>query len=65
VFRERIVTERRANRVFLVVVGAVPVARALAWWDEGAPSPMFALFALTEIMMLFVLWLTTRRHAVR
>lgn len=63
VFRHRIVTEKVANRVFLVVVAAAPVARTAAWLVDGAPVGMFRIFALVELSMLAVIALTTRHTA--
>ncbi|MDB4993179.1 MAG: hypothetical protein JWM74_611, partial [Myxococcaceae bacterium] len=60
-FRERIVSERLANHVFLAAVAAAPVSRAIAWLTEGPPHLVFQVFATTEVLMTIVIFWTTRR----
>jgi hypothetical protein len=60
-FRERIMSERLANRVFLAAVAAAPVSRAIAWVAEGPPHLVFQVFAATELFMTVAIFWTTRR----
>ena len=62
--RREIVSNRRINTIFLLVVAASPAARLLSLVIDGAPSWLSRGFLVTEALMALTLWVTTRRSAV-
>lgn len=58
--RDAILTQRRANLVFLLAVFAAPASRALACARDGLPSPAWLAFMASEIAMAVALAVLTR-----
>lgn len=64
-FVREIYQQSKFNALFLSVMAAGVLARALSWQVDGPPKPVFGFFLLYELVGVVVLFLYTRRTLVR
>jgi hypothetical protein len=65
VFVREIYQQPKFNMLFLSVMAAGVLARALSWQVDGPPKPVFGFFLVYELVGVVVLFLYTRRTLVR
>ena len=64
-FIREIYQHPKFNALFLSIMSAGVLARALSWQVDGRPKPVFGFFLLYELAGVVVLFLYTRRTLVR